>query len=85
MFVARDVRVGGLRLGHSTVEAGEQRGVATSAESVEGRTGANKEGRGSATRSWTLRQVTRVTRGLPTTPVSAGAARAPVRHSDSDV
>ena len=31
MFVARDVRVGGLRLGHSTVEAGEQRGVATCA------------------------------------------------------
>ncbi len=31
MFVARDVRIGGLRLGHSTVEAGEQRGVATCA------------------------------------------------------
>ena len=53
MFVARDVRVGGLRLGHSTAEAGEQWGVATSAESVEGRTGANGR-KGIRNTYWTL-------------------------------
>ena len=69
MFVARDVRVGGLRLGHSTVEAGEQRGVATSAESVEGRTGANGR-KGIRKHVLDTAPGERVTRGLPTTPVS---------------
>ena len=69
MFVARDVRVGGLRLGHSTVEAGEQRGVATSAESVEGRPGANGR-KGIRNTYWTLRQVSVSHEASPTTPVS---------------
>ena len=81
MFVARDVRVGGLRLGHSTAEAGEQWGVATSAESVEGRTGANGR-KGIRNTYWTLRQVSVSHEAPPDHAGERGAACAVRVHSD---